>query len=211
MVAILQQLFALTQNTGILTILKIKLLRRCWPEILPDEEEIAEQRSRRLIQATCDNVAELVTPLVLGIAILSETMYVALGGPETFYDQGIFRHWRKGVSVPQTFVALVLVTVLRVLFLRLELRVSQYLSDVREKAEMRKVKPEDSSNVAPVMRMTAIDEWKAVLVRIHESSYYAKVMMAAGILVNIVLLITESAWYAYYVVVESEQDDTSTD
>ena len=80
MLAFLQQLVALTKNTGILNILKIKLLRRCWPEILPDEEQIADRRSKRLIQAACDNVAGQWALLVallplLGLALLFDALH----------------------------------------------------------------------------------------------------------------------------------------
>ena len=36
-------------------------------------------------------------------------------------------------------------------------------------------------------------------------------MIGVGILVNIVLVITESSWYAYYAIAEAEQDDASTE
>ena len=64
---------------------------------------------------------------------------------------------------------------------------------------------------ADVQKMTAIEEWKAVLHKMFESPYYAKVMIGVGILVNIVLVITESSWYAYYAIAEAEQDDASTE
>ena len=202
MLALVQQMIALGKNTGVLDILKVKLLGK---------GSSAEKRSERVIQAACDNIAELASPLILGIAILGETLYKALRGPETFYDQGIFRHWRGDVSVPQTFFALALVTILRVIFLRFELAVSQYFADVRARVEQRKVSPEANTAKADVKKSTAIDEWKAVLQRIQNSSYYAKVMMTVGILVQFILVITESAWYAYYQVAEAEQDDSSSE
>ena len=115
------------------------------------------------------------------------------------------------MRIPQTFFALALVTILRVIFLRFELTVSQYFADVRARVEERKVSPEANTAKADVKKSTAIDEWKAVLQRILNSSYYAKIMIAVGILVNIILVITESAWYAYYVVAEAEQDDSSSE
>ena len=36
-------------------------------------------------------------------------------------------------------------------------------------------------------------------------------MIAVGITVQIILVITESAWYAYYQVAEAEQDDSSSE
>ena len=214
MLALVQQMIALGKNTGVLDILKVKLLGK---------GSSAEKRSERVIQAACDNIAELASPLILGIAILGETLYKALRAPETFYDQGIFRHWRGDVSVPQTLITLALVTILRVIFLRVELTVSQYFADVRARAEERKVSPEEECKeeckVSPEVntakadadKRTAIDEWKAVLQRIQDSSYYAKVMIAVGITVQIILVITESAWYAYYQVAEAEQDDSSSE
>ena len=102
-------------------------------------------------------------------------------------------------------------TILRVIFLRVELTVSQYFADVRARAEARKVTPEVNTAKADAKKLTAIDEWKAVLQRIQDSSYYAKVMIAVGITVQIILVITESAWYAYYQVAEAEQDDSSSE
>ena len=136
-------------------------------------------------------------------------LYSALGGPERFYDQGIFRYWRKDVSVPQTLIALALVTILRVLFLRVELRVSQYFTDMRDRTEERKVAPDVNTAKAdePVEKLTAIDEWKAVLQRVLACSNHAKAMISVGILVNIVLAVTESAWFAYYSAIEAGQGD----
>ena len=96
------------------------------------------------------------------------------------------------------------------LFLRLELTVSQRFVEIRERVEASKVAPEGTEK-ANVQKMTAIEEWKAVLHKMLESSFYAKVMIGVGILVNIVLVITESSWYAYYAVAEAEQDDASTE
>ena len=85
-----------------------------------------------------------------------------------------------------------------VIFLRVELSVTQYFSDMREKAETRRVTPEVNPAKPDVEKLTAIDEWKAVLQRILACSNRAKAMIAVGVLVNIILAVTESAWFAYY-------------
>ena len=85
-----------------------------------------------------------------------------------------------------------------VIFLRVELSVTQYFSDMREKAETRRVTPEVNPAKPDVEKLTAIDEWKAVLQRILACSNRAKAMIAVGVLVNIILTVTESAWFAYY-------------
>ena len=59
----------------------------------------------------------------------------------------------------------------------------------------------------PVEKLTAIDEWKAVLQRVLACSNHAKAMISVGILVNVVLAVTESAWFAYYSAIEAGQDD----
>ena len=75
---------------------------------------------------------------------------------------------------------------------------TQYFSDMREKAETRRVTPEVNPAKPDVEKLTAIDEWKAVLQRILACSNRAKAMIAVGVLVNIILAVTESAWFAYY-------------
>ena len=49
---------------------------------------------------------------------------------------------------------------------------------------------------------------KAVFFKIRDGTTYGKAMVSVGILVNVILVVTESAWYAYFTVLkEEEQDD----
>ena len=207
MLALVQQLIALVKNTGVLDKAKEKV-KQCLGKQALDEERVREAASKRVIKAALDNFGELVTPIVLGIALAAETLYTAVGGKETFYDQGVFRHWRQGVSVSMTYLVLFLVVILRCLFMYLEVALAEYLSKKNSHAQVQpEVKPEDTSD-KPRKEMSATEEWKAVFSKIRNGTTFGKVMILVGVLVNVILVVTESAWYAYFAVLkEEEQDD----
>ena len=145
---------------------------------------------------------------MLAIALAAETLYTAVGGKETFYDQGIFRHWRQDVDVPTTFLVLFLVTILRCLFMYLEVALAEYLSKKNsQQIQPAEVNPEETAD-KPRKELSATEEWKAVFFMIRDGTTYGKAMVSVGILVNVILVVTESAWYAYFTVLkEEEQDD----
>ena len=72
MLALVQQLIALVKNTGVLDKAKEKV-KQCLGRQALDEERAREAASKRVIKAASDNFGELVTPIVLGIALAAET------------------------------------------------------------------------------------------------------------------------------------------
>ena len=157
--------------------------------------------------AAVDNFGELLSPIVLALALLGAACYAALSGPETLYDQGIFRHWREGVSVSDTLLMLTLVFVLRALFLLIELPVAEYLSKRRKPSPIDGIAGGvddgiETREVAGGLGTTADTESSTrylMLVRaLGGNKRNGVAMLAAGVFVNVALIVVESAWSAWH-------------
>ena len=198
MLALVQQLIALVKNTGVLDKAKEKV-KQCLGKQALDEERVREAASKRVIKAASDNFGELVTPIVLGIALAAETLYTAVGGKESFYDQGVFRKWRLGVPVTATLLAMALVLALRCGFLAFEISVSTRLRKLRESADAAVAPaPEtaDAPNLPKAAPLTVLQEWKGTLVKLMNGTFYGKLMCSSAMFVQAILIVTESAYYA---------------
>ena len=210
-----QESIALMKNTGLLDEIPARLGLKARPT--------DKKRMETSMKASYDNAAEITAPLMLTFALLSEQLYVtALGGPQNHYDQGVFRRWRLDVSVNVTLLAMAIVFLLRCGFLRFEIAVSTRLRKLREAADAA-VAPAPETAVeseetkagisdepkAEKVPLSVLQEWKGTLVKLMKGAFYGKIMCAGGMIVQATFIVTESAYYAYFVSLEDADDSAS--
>ena len=90
-----------------------------------------------------------------------------------------------------------------IMFVFLEIKISGLVDSWKAK----KIAPQAGNEVSKQepkhtktseRKLTAAEQWQAVMLRLMNGSFYGKAMATLSVFVQIVLVVTESAWYAYF-------------
>ena len=116
---VVQESNSVLKNTGKYAKLHVNLRERLDRPV--DKVALANMEEKRSIVAPCDNIAEIISPLVLLIAIGFETLYGMMFGRAPYFSEtGILQAWWMGHSNDryrgETPVMLLVVLLMRIMF-----------------------------------------------------------------------------------------------